>query len=319
MASDHFDMGPILAAIRESEKVDAEPIPAQANQVTQPMQAEQSRRQAAGPTVQLSAQNSAGRQEAIAAIVSKGLPKRQGLWATLVDMSRSLGFKHLLFGVWDCVFLGLVGSALAWLILVVLIEQDLGVNSVGLVKASAISIFVLSPATYQAILLLVHWKERSLRVSYLTGTSRWSIRQITSVRMLCFGLVSMVGSALVSWILAAATRGALDGLKLLGISFASLFLYACLQVCLDMFGRSRLALLLPTALWLAVGVGLWLGRTWSVAFLLGLPAALSLGVGGLAALLFLGLLGFKCAANPALQDWLFHGPAKVAAGLGRAL
>ena len=54
------------------------------------------------------------RERTIKTIVRKGMGRRPGLIWTLVAMVRSLGLRNLLFGLWDCVFIGLILTVAVW-------------------------------------------------------------------------------------------------------------------------------------------------------------------------------------------------------------
>ncbi|BDR54912.1 hypothetical protein KIMH_10230 [Bombiscardovia apis] len=291
MKEHDFDITPILAAIQGQ---DFEP----SSRSTQAAGRSQSASQ--GEVLLTEAE----RREAISGIVRKGLPRRRGLMGTVLEMSHTLGFKNLLFGVWDCAFLGLLLGLLIWSALLGLLQQSAGRGSSWYMPALSVLVFTLSPLSYQAMQLLVVWKERSFNTAYLLQTCRWSLRQISSVRMLCFGLLSTVASALTSAALEVMTGGALPWLKVMGISFASLFLYALVQLGIDSMASADLAMVLPSLLWLAAGLGLWLGRTRVVSWLLALPTAVSLAAGLLTAVLFLFALACKCLLEPGVGVWL---------------
>ena len=245
------------------------------------------------------------RERSIKTIVRKGMGRRPGLIWTLVAMVRSLGLRNLLFGLWDCVFIGLILTVAVWATVFGSFMKTAWPSRVDRIFGLVVPIFVCSPALFLVVHLLVVLKERNLNTLNLIRTCRWSFRQIAAVRMLLFGMVSMMISSLATVLLARTTNPGLSTMTLLGISFSSLFLFSLAQIWVEEHMHGELSICLVLGLWIVLGMMLYLTRFATAPILVSIPPALSLATGLVLLTIFLLVLHGRCVGSP-LPRWVWH-------------
>ncbi|TPF77779.1 MULTISPECIES: hypothetical protein [unclassified Bifidobacterium] len=145
------------------------------------------------------------REQAIAAAVAAGVPKRVTLWSTLVEARSSLRLRDLFFGAWDCVAVALVMTATVWLIPLIRLFTNAAyaLAHPGTVYTMA---FLTAPFLYEATHLLVRFKEHESHTDDLLRTMRWSFTRLCALRMLVMGAAAatlIVGYAAVVSVLGA--------------------------------------------------------------------------------------------------------------------
>jgi len=242
--------------------------------------------------------NSRRRERTIKTIVRKGMGRRPGLIWTLVAMVRSLGLRNLLFGLWDCVFIGLILTLAVWATIFGSFMKTAWPSRVDRIFGLVVPIFVCSPALFLVVHLLVVLKERNLNTLNLIRTCRWSFRQIAAVRMLLFGMASMMISSLATVLLARTTNPGLPTMTLLGISFSSLFLFSLAQIWVEEHVHVELSIYLVLGLWIVLGLILYLTRFATASILISIPPVLSLATGLVLLMIFLLVLHGRCVGAP---------------------
>lgn len=218
-------------------------------------------------------------------ILEKGVPRPRGL-ASLGDMSAALGIRGLFFGVEDSLLLALLCAA-AMLALSAAYAQARP-------ERLCLILFSVSPAAYALLQLLTGWKERLSGTYEQKMACRYTIREVNALRMLCFSGVSVILSVLLGVGFSRLRVCVLPLWRLLGLSFAALFLYASLSMAALLLGRGPGRRLIAPGAWLAVtGLLAALGAE-AERFLLNLPPAVSLVAAAGAAALYLSLLSKYC-------------------------
>ncbi|WP_214358151.1 hypothetical protein [Bifidobacterium santillanense] len=243
-------------------------------------------------------------------MLDAAMPRRAGLLASAVDVVRALGVRGLFFGVADCVFLGLVITLVVWAPLFAAVlsapADGFGPTFVMSRAASAVSVaawtrpgrllvplFVAAPMLYESVAVLTMLREREARMIELLRTCRWSFRRLTAVRMLVLGTLSTV--VCVAFGACVALAGIhLDPVTTLGVSFASLFLFALAQLGADRYVRWPFSAAVVPVVWLAVGGALWRFRDLVTPWLLRLPPAVCLAAGLALALAYGLALDARC-------------------------
>ena len=222
------------------------------------------------------------REASIRQIVAAGLPAPRRMWKAVPELVRTLGIRNLFFGVEDCVFLAVLLSVLV----------SAGVLSFAASRPSmlAVLLFIFSPLFYMALHLLTVWKEVMAHTYELLMACRCSLRQLTAVRMLIFGGMSLCFSMALSGCLSWWQSDGPGLLRLCSISFASLFLFACLSLAAERKWPAPVSCLPVPAAWVLLGVSLLLLGERAEALLGGIfTMAFALAGGGGAALYFLML------------------------------
>ena len=176
------------------------------------------------------------RGAAIRRIVDRGLAPARPVW-------RTLPLSTLVFGVEDCLFLAVV----------------LGLSPAVLVRAPAeifaehlaAVIFLTSPLLYATAYALTMWKEALSGTMDWKRTCRLPLQTLMALRMLLFGGAAVLVCVPVNLLLWWASGGALPLVRVLGVSFSSLFLYAALSLACR---RLRWGPAVPMALWSLLGL-----------------------------------------------------------------
>ena len=243
------------------------------------------------------------REEAIAAAVSLGMPRRVTLWSTLTQARGSLRLRDLFFGAWDCVAAALVMTAAVWIwpILQLLDGLRRMTASPGMAYTLA---FLASPFLYEATHLLVRWREKERGTDDLLRTMRWSFVRLCALRMLVMGAAASMLIVAYGWCVSAAmsggaamgpsvARGGATGLSmtsLLGVAFSALFLFGIAQLMADVHLRWPWSMAVVPAVWAVMGVAMMMWEDWFAMMLTRIPpvvalvAAIMTGVAYLAAL-----------------------------------
>lgn len=184
------------------------------------------------------------KEESIRRIVSDGTPAPQSLTASLPALYRTLGLRGLFFGVGDCLFLGVLLTALVWCgVFWDCIQRE---------AVPVVLVFFLSPVLYAMLHLLTVWKERMTGTYEQLMVCRCTLRQLTCLRMLVFGGVSVALTVFITTGLKLLYGGEVSFVRLLGISASGLFLFAAAQLWVEEGFTGLLVYVLVPVLW---GVG----------------------------------------------------------------
>ena len=228
----------------------------------------------------------AERDGRIAAIIEQALPAPRRLWTAVPALWRSMGFRGLFFGVWDCTFLALLTGAAAWCSAALLaVQQEHGAYT---------ALFITSPVLWAALHGLTMWKERMSGVWELFMTARVTLRQLSALRMLRFGGVCVAASVAASGVVRLVTRGEMSMLRLCGVSFAALFLFAAGSLLAEEYLRPPLGYPAVPVTWAVLGAVLIKLGPRAEVFLAGLPAAVTCCIAAAAAGVYLALIKRRC-------------------------
>ena len=192
------------------------------------------------------------REASIQKILNNRLSPSRPVW-------QSLPLSALVFGVEDCLFLavllGLLPAAL-WFARTETLARELpGI------------LFLSAPLLYASAHILTMWKEAQCGTLDWKRTCRLSLRTLTALRMGLFGGATVLVCVPVDLMLWHACDGALSLIRMLGISFASLFLHAAISLS---FLRPRWGASVPVVIWVLAGAVLLCYEPWT-AFLVEIP------------------------------------------------
>lgn len=195
----------------------------------------------------------AEKRQSIQMILDCGMPAPQRLTSALPELLRTVGIRGLFFGVGDCLFVAFLAAAL----LVIAFSASAGSFSVGsFFSAVSIVVFLTSPFLYGLLHLLTTWKEIMCGTYELTMTCRCSLRQLTALRMLVFGGISAVLSVIGGIALSVMEQGELSALRLISISFSSLFLFAAAQLTAEWKFQAPQSYAIVPAVWITLCITL---------------------------------------------------------------
>ena len=188
------------------------------------------------------------REQSIQKIVAEGTPMPRSLWAAMCQAWRCVGVRGLFCGVEDCVFLALLGAGLIWTAFLGAFE--------GMFRDLYLPVFLVSPVFYAALYLLSFWKEQMAGTYEQLMVCRLSLRQMTVLRGLCFGSISLVATGCLSVGVWIRFGEAYPPIRMLGISSAALFLFAWMSLAIEWEIHTPRAHLYAPLAWLAGGIGL---------------------------------------------------------------
>lgn len=175
---------------------------------------------------------------AISEIVEKGVIKPGDKFRKMLEVRRACTFHTLFFGVGDCFLLGLLIAVCIWLFLIPAGSQVI-----------ICMIFAVSPFAYIASYLLTSWKEHRLQLYDIKITCRYTVRQICAFRMIYFSGSNIFLNVLMLSLLMRFQLPVIAFWKILGLSFASIFLYGIIMLVLQIKGMPYLTMILPPVLW----------------------------------------------------------------------
>jgi hypothetical protein len=195
-------------------------------------------------------------------ILSQGLIKPQKARERIVEMINAVGFRHIF---WD------TGYSLFFAAVTV---------------AAVLVLYALSPYQYRystsvavaplMFLLITAFTETTERVSglyELKQTCRYTVRQITALRVLCYGGVGAVFTAVIAVI---GASDAYEFLSLFPLCLSSLFVCAALSMMAFRFVRGKWASAAYSVIWVIFSAefSLLYRDKWEL-FLSGFPIAVS--------------------------------------------
>jgi hypothetical protein len=219
------------------------------------------------------------RDRAIEAILTKGLTRPVPIWAFLRDMWRNLGPK-LIF--WDLAPAVLVSCVVLLGYITLILLQLSRLETAWNVYAM---LFLFSPILFISLTVCTEAIERLGGIYEIKMTSKYTIRQITTFRLLSFALAGTVFTVLGSIFLSSAWE-ALQFVQLFSLALSSLFL--CSLLTIYTMRRLRGGWYIGAIIWTAIGVlpVLLFRENWD-SFLSSLPPAVTLGVAVIACVFFL--------------------------------
>jgi len=223
------------------------------------------------------------RDNAIDAILLKGLTPPAPTWAFLWNMYKSLGLRAIF---WDSASSILASLAIAagYVALGSLPLTWIG-GWINMPLSLYSSLFLFSPALFIGLTISTEAMERLSGLYDLKMTCRYTIRQITAFRLLCFSLCAtiftVVGSAAIN---SMPETGYF--MQLFSLALCSLFL--CSLLVIHTMRRWHCGWYLGAAIWTSIGVLpiIIFRQSWE-SLLSHMPPAITLCVAAIAFLLFL--------------------------------
>lgn len=228
------------------------------------------------------APDQAEKNRSIARILERGMPEPRRLSVALGKRWNAVGVRGLFFGLGDCIFLALLACGLLWLCLF----AAFGNHS----SPSYVVTFFASPFLYAALHLLTTWKEIMSGTYELMMTCQYNLRQVTALRMLVFGGISVVVTVMASVGVAALLTDGISILRLLGVSFSALFLFAALSLFVERRGSAPGIGLVTPLLWVSLFLALLLLGDRGERLLFQVPTAVFWGVSAVSLVFYIRAL-----------------------------
>lgn len=210
-------------------------------------------------------------------ILDKGLSQKKNNHIKIPELMGKIGIRNLFWGTWDCIFLALIGGitlATVFILPFVMYKQIL-----------PIGLFLFSPAIYGLLHFLTIWKEKQVGLYEIKMTCRYSLKELTAVRMAFFGGASVLSDVLFVLILKRQPDVFLSFFQMIGVSLSALFLYGTATLLSLSYARYSKQWIVPVV-WCSVCISPVLFHVDVMEVLMQIPSAVALAVAFLTALLF---------------------------------
>lgn len=183
-------------------------------------------------------------------ILSQGLIKPQTARERIAEMLRTIGFRFIFWDTGYSLFFAAVTLAVA------LVLFSLAPNNYRCSAAVAVA-----PLLFLLITLLAETSERACGLYELKQTCRYTIRQITALRVICY---SVVGSVFTAVIAAISVDSGYEFLSLFPLCLSALFICAVLGLSAMRFLHGKWVIAVFSAAWVFVNIALpfSLGEWW---------------------------------------------------------
>ena len=198
-------------------------------------------------------------------ILTLGLVKPQTAYARIAEILRIVGFRHIFWDTGYSVFFAAVSFAVAFALFVTL--------PAGYKYSAAVAV---APLSYLLVMAFAETTERACGLYELKQTCRYTIRQITALRVLGYSITGAVLTAAVAVVGATDTY---DFFSILTLCLSALFFCSALSLKIMRIFRGKWLNAVYSAVWIFANIVLpaLLGNRWEK-FLGNIPIAISLAV-----------------------------------------
>jgi hypothetical protein len=187
-------------------------------------------------------------------ILSQGLVKPQTTRARIAEMLRTMGVRYIFWDIGYSLFFALITLAVA-VVLFALVPNDIE-NNKNYLYSSAVTV---APLLFLLITAFAETSERFCGLYELKQTCRYTIRQITALRVICYSLAGVVFTAVIS--LVNATDAA-NFLSLFTLCLAALFICASISLAAIRYLRNNWFTAVYSFLWVFVNIALSFSPNW---------------------------------------------------------
>ena len=227
--------------------------------------------------------NEQERNDSIDAILTHGLVKPQTARSHIIEMLNTIGFRHIFWDTGYSAFFAAVSFAVVFALFVI--------TPADYRYSAAVAV---APLSYLLIAVFAETSERSCGLYELKQTCRYTIRQITAIRVLCYSIAGAVFTAVIA---AAGAKDAYEFLSLFSLCLSALFLCAVLSLAVIRRFRGKWSNAVFSAAWIFTNIALpaLFGNRWENA-LGNVPIVISLAVA------VIGLAAFTCQISRMLSE-----------------
>ena len=196
-------------------------------------------------------------------ILSQGLVKPQTTRERISEILLIIGFRHIFWDTGYSLFFAVVSIACVVFIFVVSPNDFRHTASLS-----------AAPLMFLLITAFAETTERFCCLYELKQTCRYTIRQITALRMMCYGVIGTVFTAVIAVIDA---KDAYEFLSMFPLCLSALSICAVLSLMVIRFFRSKWICAAFSALWAFISVvpAFTLNKEWEL-FLSGFPVVVSI-------------------------------------------
>ncbi len=169
----------------------------------------------------------------------------------MVLFFQEVGFRYLFWGLGDILYI--VGLLLLGVGALYLPDLNSFAKN-GHVEYVYFAVFMISPLCYALLYFLGIWKEKLLGTFELKMTLKVSLKEILILRMFMFSGISLIVSTIGNVFIWQLIGQELSLMKLFSLSFASLFLFASLQLLLEFQLPMRCHYWVTPMIWAVIGI-----------------------------------------------------------------
>ena len=184
--------------------------------------------------------NEKDKNASIEYIISQGLVKPQTARSRIAEMLRVVGFRNIFWDTGYSIFFAAVSFAIVF---------ALFVASPADYKHSAA--VAAAPLSFLLITAFAETTERTYGLYELKQTCRYTIRQITALRMLCYSITGAILTAVISVI---GASGAYGFFSMFTLCLSALFICAVLSLSIMRRLRNKWANAVYSAVWVFVNI-----------------------------------------------------------------
>ena len=222
------------------------------------------------------------KERQITRIVTQAVLKPQKLASALWSVWGTAGFRGICFGVGDCMLLALLLDGVLWAAVYEAARKS--------PQLFGLLVFLASPVLYAMLHLLTVWKEIMAGMYQTLMVCRLSLRQMTVLRLLLFGGVSVLLLGGIHLWTAMCGGQELSVLRMLSLSMSALFFYAWMQLLLEWKWKHRLSCGAAPFLWGICSIVLLTADGYDLRILEAVPTAALLVCAGVCAGMYFRLL-----------------------------
>jgi hypothetical protein len=198
-------------------------------------------------------------------ILSQGLVKPQTARARIIEMFRTLGIRYIFWDMGYSLFFATLTLAIGFTLFIITPSEYR--------YAAAVTV---APLLFLLIIAFAETSERACGLYELKQTCRYTIRQITALRVVCYSVAGATFTAVVALI---SAENVYEFLSLFSLCLSALFVCAALSLSAIRLLRNKWISVAYSAAWIFVNVALTysFGERWE-AILGGVPMALSISI-----------------------------------------
>lgn len=195
-------------------------------------------------------------------ILSRGLIKPQTVRERIEEMLRTIGFRFIFWDTGYSIFFTVVTFTIV-LLLFNFVPDDYYYSAS----------IVVAPLFFLLITMFVETAERFFDLYELKQTCRYTIQQVTALRVICY---SVVGFLFTSVITIVGADSVYEFISLFSLCLFALFFCATLSITVIRFFHGKWIYVMFSAVWMLVNIVIpfLLGEKWEI-LLRNMPIALS--------------------------------------------
>jgi hypothetical protein len=212
--------------------------------------------------------NEQEKNRSIEYILSQGLVKPQTARTRITEMVRTMGVRYIFWDTGYSLFFAGITIAFAVFLFAVVIQNDTNYNY------SYSAAVAVAPLLFLLITAFAETSERACGLYELKQTCRYTVRQITALRIICYSIAGALFTAVISL---TAAKDAYQFLSLFTLCLSALFICAAISLAAMRYLRNKWFNAVYSFLWVFANIALTfsLNKNWETA-LSGVPLLISL-------------------------------------------